>query len=68
VHSPPTVIPAPMLCETMELEAAFDALPGLRVRGGQRAMARAVADAATSGEALLVHAPTGIGKSLGYPS
>lgn len=50
----------------MELESAFDALPGLRVRVGQRAMARAVDDAAASGQPLLVHAPTGIGKSLAY--
>ncbi|HKF00203.1 MAG TPA: ATP-dependent DNA helicase [Actinomycetes bacterium] len=50
----------------MDLEAAFDALPGLRVRDGQRAMARAVGEAAVSGAALLVHAPTGVGKSLAY--
>jgi len=50
----------------MDLDAAFAAIPGLRSRAGQRHMARAVADAAAGGTQLLVHAPTGIGKSLGY--
>jgi ATP-dependent DNA helicase DinG len=54
------------MAASVDTEAAFDALPGLRVRDGQRAMARAVAEAAASGAPLLVHAPTGIGKSLAY--
>ena len=50
----------------MDLEAAFDALPGLTERSAQRRMAAAVAEALTEQVPLLVHAPTGVGKSLGY--
>jgi ATP-dependent DNA helicase DinG len=50
----------------MDLEAAFCALPGLTERVAQRRMADAVAEALTDQAALLVHAPTGVGKSLGY--
>jgi hypothetical protein len=35
-------------------------------RGGQHDVARAVADVLGSGELLLVHAPTGTGKTLAY--
>jgi ATP-dependent DNA helicase DinG len=50
----------------MDLEAAFDALPGLTERAAQRRMAAAVAEALQDQAPLLVHAPTGVGKSLGY--
>jgi ATP-dependent DNA helicase DinG len=50
----------------MDLEAAFDALPGLTERVAQRRMAAAVAEALEAQVPLLVHAPTGVGKSLGY--
>jgi ATP-dependent DNA helicase DinG len=50
----------------MDLEAAFDALPGLTERAAQRRMASAVAEALETEAPLLVHAPTGVGKSLGY--
>ncbi|HEX3214216.1 MAG TPA: ATP-dependent DNA helicase [Actinomycetota bacterium] len=50
----------------MDLEAAFDALPGLTERSAQRRMAAAVAEALEEQVPLLVHAPTGVGKSLGY--
>ena len=50
----------------MDLEAAFGALPGLTERSAQRRMAAAVADALEEQVPLLVHAPTGVGKSLGY--
>jgi ATP-dependent DNA helicase DinG len=50
----------------MDLEAAFDALPGLTERAAQRRMAAAVAEALEAEAPLLVHAPTGVGKSLGY--
>ena len=50
----------------MDLEAAFDALPGLTERAAQRRMAAAVAEALKDQTPLLVHAPTGVGKSLGY--
>jgi ATP-dependent DNA helicase DinG len=50
----------------MDLEAAFDALPGLTERVAQRRMAAAVAEALKEQTPLLVHAPTGVGKSLGY--
>jgi ATP-dependent DNA helicase DinG len=50
----------------MDLEAAFDALPGLTERVAQRRMAAAVAEALEAQAPLLVHAPTGVGKSLGY--
>jgi ATP-dependent DNA helicase DinG len=50
----------------MDLEAAFAALPGLTERTAQRRMAQAVADAIRDQTPLLVHAPTGVGKSLGY--
>jgi ATP-dependent DNA helicase DinG len=50
----------------MDLEAAFCALPGLTERVAQRRMAAAVAEALTDQVPLLVHAPTGVGKSLGY--
>jgi ATP-dependent DNA helicase DinG len=50
----------------MDLEAAFCALPGLTERVAQRRMAAAVADALADQVPLLVHAPTGVGKSLGY--
>jgi ATP-dependent DNA helicase DinG len=50
----------------MDLEAAFCALPGLTEREAQRRMAAAVAAALADQVPLLVHAPTGVGKSLGY--
>src|SRR5215204_6428190 len=50
----------------MDLEAAFHALPGLTEREAQRRMAAAVAEALERQVPLLVHAPTGVGKSLGY--
>jgi ATP-dependent DNA helicase DinG len=50
----------------VDLDAAFAALPGLTERAVQRRMAAAVADALTEQGPLLVHAPTGVGKSLGY--
>src|SRR5918997_2094375 len=50
----------------MDLEAAFDALPGLTERSAQRRMAAPVAEALEAQAPLLVHAPTGVGKSLGY--
>ena len=50
----------------MDLEAAFDALPGLTERAAQRRMAAAVAEALKDQTPLRVHAPTGVGKSLGY--
>lgn len=50
----------------MHLDAAFASLPGLTAREAQRTMASAVATALEKGEPLLVHAPTGVGKSLGY--
>jgi ATP-dependent DNA helicase DinG len=50
----------------MELGAAFAGLPGLTPRQAQQRMARAVASALDDGKPLLVHAPTGVGKSLGY--
>jgi ATP-dependent DNA helicase DinG len=50
----------------MDLDAAFDALPGLTERAAQRRMAEAVAGALQDQVPLLVHAPTGVGKSLGY--
>lgn len=48
------------------LAAAVGAVPGGVDRPGQRAMAEAVAKAASSGEHLLVQAGTGTGKSLAY--
>jgi ATP-dependent DNA helicase DinG len=48
------------------LAAAVGAVPGGARRPGQQAMADAVADAAASGEHLLVQAGTGTGKSLAY--
>jgi ATP-dependent DNA helicase DinG len=48
------------------LAAAVGAVPGGVDRPGQREMAAAVAEAATSGEHLLVQAGTGTGKSLAY--
>jgi len=50
----------------MDLDAAFAALPALTARAAQRDMARAVAAAIEREDPLLVHAPTGVGKSLGY--
>jgi ATP-dependent DNA helicase DinG len=50
----------------MDLDAAFAALPGLVERAAQRRMAAAVAGALDGQTPLLVHAPTGVGKSLGY--
>jgi ATP-dependent DNA helicase DinG len=50
----------------MDLDAAFAGLPGLTPRETQQRMARAVAEALEDGVPLLVHAPTGVGKSLGY--
>src|SRR5919106_3944315 len=50
----------------MDLENAFDALPGLTEREAQRRMATAVAGALERQVPLLVHAPTGVGQSLGY--
>jgi ATP-dependent DNA helicase DinG len=48
------------------LAAAVGAVPGGIPRPGQQLMAKAVADAAASGEHLLVQAGTGTGKSLAY--
>jgi ATP-dependent DNA helicase DinG len=48
------------------LAAAVGAVPGGTDRPGQQAMAAAVAQAAESGEHLLVQAGTGTGKSLAY--
>jgi ATP-dependent DNA helicase DinG len=48
------------------LAAAVGAVPGGARRPGQEAMAAAVAQAAESGEHLLVQAGTGTGKSLAY--
>ncbi|HEY2792661.1 MAG TPA: ATP-dependent DNA helicase, partial [Micromonosporaceae bacterium] len=48
------------------LAAAVGAVPGGTQRPGQQTMAHAVADAAKSGEHLLVQAGTGTGKSLAY--
>ncbi len=48
------------------LAAAVGAVPGGSSRPGQQAMAHAVADAARTGEHLLVQAGTGTGKSLAY--
>src|SRR5919202_2367743 len=50
----------------MDLDAAFASLPGLTPRTAQRAMADAVRIALDREEPLLAHAPTGVGKSLGY--
>jgi ATP-dependent DNA helicase DinG len=50
----------------MDLDAAFASLPGLTARAAQRSMANAVATALEREHPLLVHAPTGVGKSLGY--
>src|SRR5919197_2501523 len=50
----------------MDLDAALTSLPGLTPRAAQRDMARAVATAIERDAPLLVHAPTGVGKSLGY--
>jgi ATP-dependent DNA helicase DinG len=50
----------------VDLDAAFAALPGLTERAAQRRMAEAVAAALDQRVPLLVHAPTGVGKSLGY--
>jgi ATP-dependent DNA helicase DinG len=50
----------------VDLDAAFAALPGLTERAAQRRMAKAVAAALDQEVPLLVHAPTGVGKSLGY--
>jgi ATP-dependent DNA helicase DinG len=50
----------------MDLDAAFASLPGLTDRQAQRAMAEAVATSIEHDSPLLVHAPTGVGKSLGY--
>jgi ATP-dependent DNA helicase DinG len=48
------------------LDAAVSAVPGGSRREGQHTMAHAVAEAAESGEHLLVQAGTGTGKSLAY--
>ncbi len=48
------------------LAAAVGAVPGGIARPGQQSMAAAVAEAASSGEHLLVQAGTGTGKSLAY--
>jgi ATP-dependent DNA helicase DinG len=50
----------------MDLDAAFASLSGLTTREAQRTMASAVATALERERPLLVHAPTGVGKSLGY--
>jgi ATP-dependent DNA helicase DinG len=50
----------------VDLYAAFACLPGLTEREAQRRMAEAVAAALDQRAPLLVHAPTGVGKSLGY--
>lgn len=48
------------------LDRVTGALEGSEVRPGQRQMAGAVAEAIESGRHLVVEAPTGVGKSLGY--
>jgi ATP-dependent DNA helicase DinG len=48
------------------LVAAVGAVPGGMTRPGQQTMAAAVAEAASTGEHLLVQAGTGTGKSLAY--
>jgi ATP-dependent DNA helicase DinG len=50
----------------MDLDPAFARLPGLVPRAAQQDMAEAVAAALERCAPLLVHAPTGVGKSLGY--
>jgi ATP-dependent DNA helicase DinG len=50
----------------VDVDAAFASLPGLTEREVQRRMAEAVAAALDQRVPLLVHAPTGVGKSLGY--
>jgi ATP-dependent DNA helicase DinG len=48
------------------IERVTAALPMSEDRPGQREMARAVGDAIGEGRHLVVQAPTGVGKSLGY--
>jgi ATP-dependent DNA helicase DinG len=48
------------------LSAVVGAVPGGTARPGQQRMARAIAEAISSGEHLLVQAGTGTGKSLAY--
>lgn len=48
------------------IERVTAALPNAEVRAGQQEMARAVAAAIDTGRHLVVQAPTGVGKSLGY--
>ena len=48
------------------LERVTAALPGAEARPGQLAMAEAVGAAIAGGRHLVVEAPTGVGKSLGY--
>ena len=48
------------------IERVTAALPNAEVRPGQQDMARAVAAAIAAGRHLVVEAPTGVGKSLGY--
>jgi ATP-dependent DNA helicase DinG len=57
---------SPISFRLVDLDAAFAALPGLTERVAQRRMAAAVAAALDQEVPLLVHAPTGVGKSLGY--
>ena len=63
-----TVTAATLTRPTMPdlLAAAVNAVPGGIERPGQQVMAEAVAQAAESGEHLLVQAGTGTGKSLAY--
>ncbi len=48
------------------LQQVTAALPGAEDRPGQQAMTAAVAEAIANGRHLIVEAPTGVGKSLGY--
>ena len=64
MNAPETLEREASLAERV-LESAVQALGG-EPRGGQIAMVGAVVEAISSGEALLVQAGTGTGKSLGY--
>ena len=51
---------------TRVIERVTAALPNAEDRPGQRAMVTAVADAIAARRHLVIQAPTGVGKSLGY--
>ncbi len=48
------------------LDRVAGSLPGSETRPGQQQMAESVAEAIARGRHLIVEAPTGVGKSLGY--